>query len=210
VRVRNVEITDTSTNLEGHFRFMGYIGPDSVEIVLRSFLGINTSAIRPDTTVRLSQAVGLLTPVQDGAGAIRWQMLPRAASDLALQTRTADVGVSMAIDTTQATLGDTVEVTVVVTNAGPLAATGARVGTTVPAALTRLSSTETVGSFDPGTGVWSLGDLAPGASETLRIVYEVTVGTPGTLLLSTQSLGLVYEVDPAGGNNNDGASLQIS
>ena len=102
------------------------------------------------------------------------------------------------------------QVTVVATNSGPLAATGARVGTTVPSALTRLSSTQTVGSYDPGTGEWSLGDLAVGSSDTLRITYEVTDGSTTTLVLSAQSLGLVFEVDPVGGNNTDGASLGIS
>jgi uncharacterized repeat protein (TIGR01451 family) len=210
VRVRNVEITDTSTNLQGHFRFWAFAGADSVEVVLRDFLGFNTSAVRPDTVVWLAQAAGLLTPIQDGAGGVRWQMLPRASGDVVLQTRSADVGVTLSVDTASATLGDTVEVTVVATNAGPLTARGAEVEASAPAALAVVSSTQTTGSFSSGTGLWSIGDLQPGAADTLTVRYEVTDGTAATLILSAQSGGLVTEVDPQAANDTDSAALVIS
>lgn len=209
-RIRNAEITDTSTAADGNFRFWAVGGVDSVEVVIRSFLGMNTSSIRPDTVVWLSDLTGLLSPFDDGTGQIRWRMLPRGASDVGLDTKRADVSVAIALDTVRASLGDTVEVTVVVGNAGPRPATLVQVRDTVPSALTYVSSTQTVGSYDPGTGVWDIGDMAVSASETLRIKMEVTNGTPASVPHRAESLGPTYEVDPIPGNDAVVVFLQIS
>lgn len=208
-RVQSVEITDTSTAVDGHFRFWAVDGADSIEVVLRSFLGFNNSAIRPDTIVRVNQATGLLTPRQDG-GTVRWRLLPRGPTDLILETRLADVSVTAALDTTQASLGDTVEVTIVAANAGPLGATGLEVQDTVPTALAYVSSTATSGSYDDATGIWAIGDLAAGVADTLVIRMEVTDGTPGDIGNIAQSLGSVLEVDPVPGNNGVVVVLTIS
>ena len=211
VRARNLSITDTSTNLEGHFRFWAVDGADSVEVVLRDFLGLTTSVIRPDTTLGISQAIGLLNPVDDGAGAVRWQILLRGATDLVLQpTKVADIGVTVALDTLAASLGDTVEVTVVVSNIGPWRATAFEVRDTVPAALTYLSSTQTGGSYDSGTGLWSFTDLDVGQADTLSVLFEVTDGTPASIPIIAEALGLIFEVDPNAGNNGASVLLGVS
>lgn len=201
-RIRDAEITDTTTNAQGHFRFWAIQGSDSVEIVLRSFLGFNTAQFRPDTVVRLDRLAGLLSPFDDGGGDIRWRMLPRTPGDVVLETRTADVFVTASADTTQASLGDTVEVRVVAGNNGPLTAGGARVRDTIPSGLAFVSATATIGSYDSGTGIWDLGDVVPGASDTLWIRMEVTDGTPRNVVNTAASLGLVLEVDPTPGNNS--------
>lgn len=208
-RVQSVEITDTSTALDGHFRFWAVDGADSIEVVLRDFMGFNTSVVRPDTILRIHQATGLLTPFDDG-GAVRWRLLPRAPNDVVLETRLADVSVTAALDTTEASVGDTVEVTVVAANAGPLTATSLEVENTIPAALTFLSSTATTGSYDDAAGVWTIGDLALGIADTLVVRMEVNDGTPAVVGNLAQSLGLVREVDPNPGNNGFVVFLTIS
>ena len=208
-RVQNVEITDTSTAVDGHFRFWAVDGSDSIEVVLRDFLGFNTSVVRPDTVLNISQATGLLTPFDD-AGVVRWRLLPRSPADVTLEFRVADVSVTAAFDTVQASLGDTVEVTVVAANAGPLTARGVEVQDTVPTALTFVSSTATTGSYDDGTGVWTIGDLSSGAADTLVIRMEVSDGTPALIGNIAESLGLVTEVDPNVVNNGVIVFLTIS
>jgi uncharacterized repeat protein (TIGR01451 family) len=210
VRARNLAITDTSTSLDGHFRFWAVDGADSVEVVVRDFVAINTSALRPDTTLELSEAIGLLNPVDNGAGTVRWQILPRQASDLVLQTKQADIGVTVALDTVAASLGDTIEATVVVSNAGPRAATAFEVRDTVPTALTYLSSTQTGGSYDSGTGLWSIAGLDVGQADTLRVLLEVTDGTPASIPIIVESLGLTFEVDPNPTNNGATVLLGVS
>lgn len=209
-RIRDAEITDTSTNANGHFRFWAVDGADSVEVVIRDFLGVNTDVFRPDTIIRLDRLTGLLSPFDEGAGAIRWRMLPRSGGDVSLETKTADVSVSVRLDTTEATLGDTVEVTVVAANAGPVKATLLEVRDTIPDALTYVSSTQTVGSYDSGTGIWDIGEMAIGASDTLRVRMEVTDGTPASINVIGESLGLTFEQDPNGLNNGAVAVLTIS
>lgn len=208
-RIRDAEITDTATNALGHFRFWAVRDADSVEVVLRSFLGFNTAQFRPDTIVRLDQLAGLLSPFDGGGGQISWRMLPRAVGDAVLETRTADVFVTASADTAQASLGDTVEVQVVAGNNGPLTAGGARVRDTVPSGLAFVSASVTTGSYDSGSGIWDIGDLAPGAADTLWVRMEVTDGTPRNAVNNAVSLGLVFEVDPTPGNNSAAVVISI-
>jgi uncharacterized repeat protein (TIGR01451 family) len=210
-RIRTVEITDTSTNLDGDFRFWGVSGSDSIEIVLRAFLGLTTTSIRPDTTVRLAQATGLLSPFDTGGGAVRWRLLPRGSADISLETKTADIRVTAALSQPTATQGDTVEVTVVALNAGPAAATGVAIRDTIPTVMSFVSSMPTSGSYDAAPGTWTIGDMAPGQSDTLRLRLEVT-GNPGIMdvPIVSESLGLTFEVDPNNINSRAVVTLSVS
>lgn len=208
-RIENVEITDTSTAVDGHFRFWAIDGSDSIEVVLRDFLGFNTSVLRPDTILNIRQATGLLTPLDDGV-TVRWRLLPRAPSDVILEVRVADVSVTAALDTVQASLGDTVSVTVVAANGGPFEARGLEVRDSVPTALSFVSATTTTGSYDDATGLWTIGDLSAGAADTLMIRMEVSHGTPALIGNIAESLSLVTEVDPNVVNNGVIVFLTIS
>jgi uncharacterized repeat protein (TIGR01451 family) len=175
-----------------------------VEVVLRSFLGISPNPpIRPDTVVALSQAVGLLSPFDDGSGNVRWRLLVRSASEIATVTKTVDVAVTAAFDTLQASAGDTVEIRITARNVtGTHTATTVQVSDTIPSALTFLSSTATKGSYDEATRLWTIGDLVPGAAaDTLRIRAEVT-GGPGTVGTTARLQPLGREVDTNAANNN--------
>jgi uncharacterized repeat protein (TIGR01451 family) len=211
-RIRRAEITDTST-VDGDFRFWADDGSDSVEVVIREFIvpSINTSAFRPDTIIRIQEAIGLLSPYYDDVlGAIRWRFLPRAPSDIVLETKLADIAVTTAFDTAQASQGDTVEISVVATNNGPRGATLLQVRDSIPTGAAFVSSTETTGTYASGSGIWDIGSLAAGASDTLRIRVEITATAPATVANIAESLGLTFEVDPTGGNNSAQATLPIS
>jgi uncharacterized repeat protein (TIGR01451 family) len=209
-RIRRAEITDTST-VDGDFRFWADDGSDSVEVVIREFIvpSVNTSLFRPDTIVRIQEATGLLSPYDDGSGTIRWRLLPRAPSDITLQTKVADIAVTTAFDTAQASQGDTVEISVVASNNGPQDATLLQVRDSIPTGAAFVSSTETTGTYASGTGIWDIGSLAAGASDTLRIRIEITATAPATVTNIAQSLALTFEADPTG-NNTAQATLPIS
>ena len=64
--------------------------------------------------------------------------------------------------------------TIAVVNQGPEEATGVEVGVAVPGGVTYLSHTG-VGTFDPVSGAWTIGDLGIGESVTLDIVTTVDV-----------------------------------
>lgn len=209
VRIRTAEIADTSTTPNGDFHFWAHNGGDSVEVVFRSFLSVSTTSVRPDTVVRINQAIGLLSPFDDGAGNVRWRLLPRGGSDVVLENKVADVGVTAAFDTDSASVGDTVEIRVTVRNLGPQTATGVPVADTIPAALTFLSVTATKGSYDETSGTWSVGDLLAGAAaDTLRISAEVTGGT-GTVINTARVGRLQQQIEPSG-DSNDAASAGLT
>ena len=83
--------------------------------------------------------------------------------------------------------GGTFHLTVTVTNQdGPLdqAGTGVELYTFLPAGLTLTGGTYGVGSFNTATGVWTIGNLAIGASAQLVLTATVNAGTAGTVLPS--------------------------
>lgn len=210
IRVQDAEISDTTTTAEGDFHFWLDDGSDSVEVVIRDFLGVDPTAIRPDTTVRVSELTGLLTPVQDGGGQITWQILPRDGSDITLETKFANLGLTLTADTTAAELGDTITFTVVVTNTGPLTATGVTVVDSIPPQTAFAGSTESSGSYDSAAGLWTVGDLLAGAADTLQLQVEVTDATPGQIENRAFTGQLVFEVDPDPSDNVRGILITIS
>lgn len=210
VRIRAAELSDTSTTVGGHFRFWADDGSDSVEVWIRAFLGLNTSTIRPDTILRIRELVGLMSPYDDGGGTVRWRVMPRVGADITLETKQADIAVTMSLDTAAASLGDTVAVRVVARNNGPLTATDLRVRDTIPTGLGLVSAESSAGAYNPGTGIWSITSLAAGSADTLTVRMEVTDGTPRSVTHVAESLGLVYQVDPNNSNNVAFVVLTIS
>ncbi len=88
--------------------------------------------------------------------------------------QSADLAVTKGFSPASPTLGQNVTFTVTVTNNGPNAATGVVVSDYLPDGITYVSD-DGAGAYVPGTGIWTIGALANGASAALHIV--ATVGT---------------------------------
>ncbi len=84
-------------------------------------------------------------------------------------------------------VGDTVTFEIEVSNNGVGEATGVSLTDLIPAGLTATGANGTVssGSYDAGTGLWTLGTLADGASATLRIEGTVDAGQGGNTITNT-------------------------
>ncbi len=84
-------------------------------------------------------------------------------------------------------VGDTVTYQVTVTNNGPSAATNVSLTDTLPAGLTATAGNGTVsqGSYSAGTGLWTVGSLASGATATLTLVGTVNAGQGGLAITNT-------------------------
>lgn len=67
------------------------------------------------------------------------------------------------------TTGSTVSFQITVRNDGPAGATNVRLTDLMPSGLTYQSNTPSAGSYNSGTGLWTIGSLASGASATLTI-----------------------------------------
>jgi len=90
----------------------------------------------------------------------------------------ADLSVVKTVDASPVSPGDPITFTVDVTNDGPDMATGVEVTDQLPTGLVHVSSSTSQGSYDPGTGIWTVGSLDMGATATLTLVANGT--TPGT------------------------------
>ena len=79
--------------------------------------------------------------------------------------------------------GDTLIYTMTTGNTGTADATGVRATETLPAGVTFVSATASTGTFDSTSGVWTLGTVAVGATETLTVTATVNAGTEGSTLI---------------------------
>ena len=119
----------------------------------------------------------------------------------------ADLEVSKSVDISNPSAGGTVVYTITVTNNGLSNATGVVVNDLLPAGLT-FDSDDGAGAYDSGTGVWTIGGLANGASVTLEITATVDSGTDGDLISNTASVdGNQYDNDSA--NDSDSADITV-
>ncbi|MDI6050787.1 DUF11 domain-containing protein, partial [Flavobacterium sp. XS2P24] len=85
----------------------------------------------------------------------------------------SNVSVAKTVDNPTPNVGSNVIFTLTASNAGPSSATGVSVTDALPAGYTFVSSTASTGTYTSGTGVWSVGTLANGASATLNITATV-------------------------------------
>ena len=94
--------------------------------------------------------------------------------------------------------GTTVTFAARVTNLGPLDTTDVSALAQLPAGYTPLALTPSVGSYDAGSGTWTIGPLAVSATADLSV--EATVNAAGPLAL-TASISTSSRSDPDSSNN---------
>ncbi|MEQ1509674.1 MAG: proprotein convertase P-domain-containing protein [Sphingopyxis sp.] len=97
-------------------------------------------------------------------------------------TSYADLSLTKTVSNAAPAAGATISYTLGVTNAAgsPLSATGVQVRDVLPAGVTFVSAAGT-GTYNSGTGIWSVGTLAPGASASLTITVTVAASAGATV-----------------------------
>ncbi len=111
----------------------------------------------------------------------------------------SDVSLTNTVTSAPTFVGDLVTFTVVARNDGPNGTAGVAVTDRLPAGLTYVGSTQSVGSYDATTGVWTIGDLANGDSQTLTITARVMA--PGVLSTTAElTSSVVPDVDSTPNN----------
>ncbi len=91
----------------------------------------------------------------------------------ASETPEADLIIKKTETTAAPVVGYTIGYTVSVTNSGPGISTDAVVNDPLPAGLSFISATPSVGTYNSTTGVWTIGTIAVGATPTLQITARV-------------------------------------
>ncbi|WP_407454242.1 DUF11 domain-containing protein, partial [Methanobrevibacter sp.] len=118
----------------------------------------------------------------------------------------ADLVITIEPSTTLVTVGDKIEFTVTVVNQGPDTAENSRAFINIPDELKLLGFKPSNGTYDPNTGIWTIGDLAPGEKVTLLLETNALVG--GKFVVDAYTECDTYETDLT--NNNDTAEVEVN
>ncbi|SKB49923.1 conserved repeat domain-containing protein, partial [Sphingobacterium nematocida] len=128
----------------------------------------------------------------------------------------SDLEVTKSINNNTPAIGDNVTFTVSVVNNGPDAAANVNVTDKLPSGYTYLSSTPSQGSYDPITGVWTIGNLSNGAPAVTLTVTGTVKPSSGTLNEYRNTATASSDMDDPDPSNNIGIaeplipSLQFS
>ncbi|MEO6173488.1 MAG: DUF11 domain-containing protein [Arenimonas sp.] len=149
----------------------------------------------------------------DGTGS--WRSTPGSGNN-SFQSRcgpniaggSADLAVSKTASTGTLVQGSSLNFTIVVANtvSGSGTSTAVLVDDLLPAGFSYFSHTASVGSYDFGTGVWTVGDLAFGTTATLTITATATV--VGTITNTATVASGTF--DPGTGNNSASVSVVVT
>ncbi|WP_165253200.1 SdrD B-like domain-containing protein [Paludisphaera soli] len=126
-------------------------------------------------------------------------------ASVAVLPQQSDVAVAVAVDDATPDLGDEVVLTITVRNQGPDGASGVVVAVPLPAGLAFVSALPGQGSYDPATGLWTLGSLPSSGTSVLRIRASVAVPTASTIAATLVELD---QSDLDGGN--DAATVTLN
>jgi len=88
-------------------------------------------------------------------------------------TLCTDLGITKTVNIASPCVNSNVEFTVTASNLGLNNATGVSVNDLLPSGYTFVSSTASVGIYNSTSGVWSIGDLDPSMSATLKVIATV-------------------------------------
>ncbi len=103
--------------------------------------------------------------------------------------------------------GDTITYTLAVTNNGPSDATNVSLIDNLPVGVTFVSHLTAAGTFNYGSGLWTIGDLANGATAMLTITATVDDGTLGQTITNTTSAVTADQSDSDTTNNVGSVSI---
>jgi len=118
---------------------------------------------------------------------------------------TADLAVTKTVDFATRLVGQNAAFTITVTNNGTSGASDVVVTDLLPAGLGWVSDTSG-GAYDPLAGVWTVGDLAAGASAVLQIT--VVALTPG-MWTNLAHVAATAPPDTVPGNDTGQAAVQV-
>lgn len=130
-------------------------------------------------------------------------LIPSGTYTGQVHVQQADLAVSKTASDLTPSVGSNITFTVVATNTGMDSATGVLVTDLLPSGFTFVGYSASTGVYDDSTGVWDIGGMVNGTSETLEII--VTVETTGVYLNTATITGNEY--DPSTGENTSSITI---
>jgi uncharacterized repeat protein (TIGR01451 family) len=98
---------------------------------------------------------------------------------------------------------------VIIINGGPDDTTGVEVTDQLPTGVTWVSD-DSGGDYEPGSGIWAVGNLANGDFEILNITATVDAGTTGSTITNDAAITASDQDDPDTGNNSAFAAIRVA
>lgn len=118
----------------------------------------------------------------------------------------ADLRIQKTVDRPATTAGQNATFTITLTNRGPSPASQVTVSDLLPPGLTFVSATPSQGTYDPATGVWNVGTIAPTTSLSLQITVTLTTSDP---VRNVAQILNAQQRDPNPGDNQATSSLNV-
>jgi uncharacterized repeat protein (TIGR01451 family)/fimbrial isopeptide formation D2 family protein len=161
---------------------------------------IGQLAVGASTTLTITALVDTVLPVTNVAtigGREPDPDLGNNTSSVIVTPQEADLTMTKLVNQTTPIFGTPVTYTLLVHNNGPTTATDVVATDLLPAGLMFLAAAPSQGSFNPGSGQWTIGTLPNGATATLQITAIVATIGPITNTASVTA----EEFDPDLANN---------
>jgi uncharacterized repeat protein (TIGR01451 family)/uncharacterized repeat protein (TIGR02059 family) len=124
-------------------------------------------------------------------------------------TRDADIQVVKTVDEANPLEGENINFTISVTNNGPERATEVDINETLPAGLTLVQSTPSVGTYNQLTNIWAVGTLNNGVSATLQIEATVNSNIQADSLINKAFVQGLNQVDPNIANDTSSVVIKV-
>jgi len=136
---------------------------------------------------------------------------PSNNSDTAsIHVALVDLEVAKTVDEPRPNEGDTITYTITVDNSGPDYASLVDISDLLPSGVTYDSDTTSQGSYDDGTGVWTVGQIDAGNSAILEIEAIVDAGTAGGPdITNAVAVASVNEDETDTADNSDTATIHV-
>jgi len=106
--------------------------------------------------------------------------------------------------------GSPFDYTLTITNTGGGDATGVSLTDVLPAGVTYVSSSASVGSYDPASGLWTVGTLLDAAVATLTITVTPDAIASATVVTNTASGLTLNEADTDSTNNSAAVDVSLT
>lgn len=122
----------------------------------------------------------------------------------------ADLAVSKTASSTSINSGSSFSYTVTLTNNGGSDASGVTLSDSLPAGVTHVSAVASHGSYNPASGLWTIGALANADVATLTLNVKADTVPVVTVLTNTADSLALDQADPVSGNDSDSVDVTIN
>ncbi len=160
-------------------------------------LGVTSSNVTIVATVKPETRVSVTNQVDVKSATADRTALNNTFQEVTTINSSADLELSKVARSTAPIMGSTQVFTVTVTNKGPSQATGVKVKDLLETGYQFVGAAPSLGTYDQGTGEWTVGALSLNQSATLRLTGTVkTTGTYDNYAQVTASNEADIELDP--------------